>query len=369
MIRNTSLNQVLVGFAATVIILAGIKLSGEIVVPFLLALFIAIICSPLIKFMTNRKIPHWLAITLLFLLILLVFFFLFGLINNSIREFNQSMPQYKILLAERLTDISTLAKRWNIPFSIEREVISEKFDPSIVMNFARSLLVNFSNVVSNAFVLILVVIFMLLEAPTAKHKFALVFSENLLNIKEEERNLDLVLEGIIRYLGIKTVVSLATGVCVYILLELMGVQYAVLWATLSFLFNYIPNIGSIVAAIPIILQALLLNGFSTGFGVALGVISINMVIGNIVEPRLMGKTLGLSTLIVFLSLLFWGWLLGTVGMLLSVPLTMAIKIALESNPKTMRYAALLGDISEETLEEVINKETWKTSGKDNQENS
>ena len=237
------------------------------------------------------------------------------------------------------------------------------------MNFARSLLVNFSNVVSNAFVLILVVIFMLLEAPTAKHKFALVFSDNLLNIKEEERNLDLVLEGIIRYLGIKTVVSLATGVCVYILLELMGVQYAVLWATLSFLFNYIPNIGSIVAAIPIILQALLLNGFSTGFGVSLGVISINMVIGNIVEPRLMGKTLGLSTLIVFLSLLFWGWLLGTVGMLLSVPLTMAIKIALESNPKTMRYAALLGDISEETLEEVINKETWKTSGKDNKENS
>ena len=124
MIRNTSLNQVLVGFAAAVIILAGIKLSGEIVVPFLLALFIAIICSPLIKFMTNRKIPHWLAIALLFLLILLVFFFLFGLINNSIREFNQSMPQYKILLAERLTDISTLAKRWNIPFSIEREVIS-----------------------------------------------------------------------------------------------------------------------------------------------------------------------------------------------------------------------------------------------------
>ena len=149
----------------------------------------------------------------------------------------------------------------------------------------------------------------------------------------------------------------------------MGVQYAVLWATLSFLFNYIPNIGSIVAAIPIILQALLLNGFSTGFGVSLGVISINMVIGNIVEPRLMGKTLGLSTLIVFLSLLFWGWLLGTVGMLLSVPLTMAIKIALESNPKTMRYAALLGDISEETLEEVINKETWKTSGKDNKESS
>lgn len=352
MLKNASLLQILVGFAATVIILAGIKMSGEIIVPFLLSLFIAVICSPIIKFMTSRKVPHWLAVTLLFLLILLLFLFLFGLINSSIREFNQSMPEYKILLAERLNDISVLAQKWRIPLTVDRETLLEKFDPSAIMNFARSLLVNFSNVVSNAFILILVVIFMLLEAPTAKHKFALVFSQDTLNVEEEERNLDLVLDGVIRYLGIKTVVSLITGVCVYILLELMGVQYAVLWATLSFLFNYIPNIGSIIAAIPIILQALLLNGFSTGFGVAVGVISINMLIGNILEPRLMGRTLGLSTLIVFLSLLFWGWLLGTVGMLLSVPLTMAIKIALEASPRTMRYAALLGDISEDTLEEV-----------------
>lgn len=352
MLKNASLLQLLVGFAATVIILAGIKMSGEIIVPFLLSLFIAVICSPIIKFMTNRNVPHWLAVTLLFLMIVLIFLFLFGLINSSIREFNESMPEYKILLAERLKDISALAQKWRIPLTVDSDTLLEKFDPSAIMNFARSLLVNFSNVVSNAFVLILVVIFMLLEAPTAKHKFALVFSQDTLNVEEEERNLDLVLDGVIRYLGIKTVVSLTTGGCVYILLELMGVQYAVLWATLSFLFNYIPNIGSIIAAIPIILQALLLNGFSTGFGVAVGVISINMVIGNIVEPKLMGRTLGLSTLIVFLSLLFWGWLLGTVGMLLSVPLTMAIKIALEASPRTMRYAALLGDISEDTLEEV-----------------
>ncbi|EJS84289.1 hypothetical protein AAUPMC_20646, partial [Pasteurella multocida subsp. multocida str. Anand1_cattle] len=88
-----------------------------------------------------------------------------------------------------------------------------------------------------------------------------------------------------------------------------------------FLLNYIPNIGSIIAAVPIVVQALLLNGFPTGLGVAIGVGAVNMIVGNIIEPKMMGRTLGLSTLVVFLSLLFWGWLLGTVGMLLSVPLT------------------------------------------------
>ena len=124
-----------------------------------------------------------------------------------------------------------------------------------------------------------------------------------------------------------------------------GVQYAILWATLSFLLNYIPNIGSIIAAVPIIVQALLLNGFIVGLGVLVGVVVINVGIGSALEPRLMGKKLGLSTLVVFLSLLFWGWLLGTVGMLLSVPLTMALKIALEASPTTAKYAALLSDSS------------------------
>ena len=135
---------------------------------------------------------------------------------------------------------------------------------------------------------------------------------------------------VISYLGVKTVISLLTGVTTWILLDVAGVQYAILWATLSFLLNYIPNIGSIIAAVPIVVQALLLNGFGVGMGVTVGIIASNIVIGNIIEPKMMGKTLGLSTLVVFFSLLFWGWLLGTVGMLLSVPLTMAFKITLEA---------------------------------------
>lgn len=341
---QVSLTKALVAIAAIIIILAGIKAAAEIVVPFLLSLFIAIICSPIIKFMTKRRIPLGIAISLLLGLIILVFLFLTGMVNNAIQEFTGSIPQYKLLLTARLQTIFALVKEYQLPISISQEDILSKFDPSAVMNLVSRLLLSFSGVLSNIFVLFLVVIFMLLESPMAKYKLALALSPD--NVSNEKYYIDQVLEGVIGYLGIKTVVSALTGLSVWILLMILNVQYAVLWGVLAFLLNYIPNIGSFLAGIPIVLQALLLNGFSVGLTVLAGVVGINMLFGNVLEPKMMGKRLGLSTLVVFLSLLFWGWLLGTVGMLLSVPLTMALKIALGSNPSSRRYAILLGDIEE-----------------------
>ena len=307
MTKSSSLFKGLVALAAIVIILAGIKAASEIAVPFLLSLFIAIICSPLLNYLTSKKVPYWLAITSLLLLILVIFSFLFGLINSTIQEFSQSIPQYRQLLAERVNSLVGLAQEMKIPLDISEKSIMDNFDPSVIMNFVRRVFLSFSGVVTNT--------------------------------------LDRILNGIMSYLGVKTMMSLLTAICVWVLLEVAGVQYAILWATLSFLLNYIPNIGSIIAAVPIIVQALLLNGFIVGLGVLVGVVVINVGIGSALEPRLMGKKLGLSTLVVFLSLLFWGWLLGTVGMLLSVPLTMALKIALEASPTTAKYAVLLSDSS------------------------
>ena len=168
--KNINFNRTVVAMAALVIVFAGIKLAAEIVVPFLLALFIAIICSPVIKAMTQRKVPHGIAIALLFILILIVFFFLAGLINSSVQEFTRSIPQYKVLLSERINDVMALAQKLKLPIVISREAIMEHFDPSVIMNFVSRLLLNFSGVVTNVFVLILAVIFMLLEAPTMKQK-------------------------------------------------------------------------------------------------------------------------------------------------------------------------------------------------------
>lgn len=335
----------LVAIASAIIILAGIKLANEIVVPFLLSLFIAIICSPMIKFMTKRKVPLALAIAILFIAFLLGFIFLAGIINSTLQEFTQSIPQYKVQVSARVQSVLALAHKWHLPLTLSQEEIMSKFDPSAIMNLVSKLLMGLSGALSNIFVIFLVVVFMLFEMPVAKYKLALALSPDD-DLSNEKEYINQVLDGVIGYLGVKTFVSLLTGGLIWILLEFLGVQYAILWAILSFLLNYIPNIGSILAGIPIVIQALVLNGFSVGLGTLIGVVIINMIVGNVLEPRLMGKKLGLSTLVVFLSLLFWGWLLGTVGMLLSVPLTMACKVALEFNKKTRKYAVLFSDLDE-----------------------
>ena len=155
-----------------------------------------------------------------------------------------------------------------------------------------------------------------------------------------------ITQNIRHYLGIKTVVCLLVGIFIYIAMVIIGVDYPLLWALIAGLMNYIPNIGSIIAAVPAVLFALVQLGLGGALWTLGSFLLVNNVLGNFIEPRIMGKGLGLSTLVVFLSLLFWGFLLGTVGMFLSVPLTMTIKIILEQNRKTKWIAILLGTPAE-----------------------
>ncbi|HPP81444.1 MAG TPA: AI-2E family transporter, partial [Deltaproteobacteria bacterium] len=144
-----------------------------------------------------------------------------------------------------------------------------------------------------------------------------------------------------RYVAIKTLISIATGLSIMLWLTAIGVDYAVLWGLIAFLMHYIPNIGSLVAAIPAILFSVVDAGTTTAILAAAGYAIVNLVFGNIVEPIFMGRGLSLSTLVVFLSLIFWGWVLGPIGMLLSAPLTMVFKIAFDSFPSTKWISVLL----------------------------
>ena len=148
-------------------------------------------------------------------------------------------------------------------------------------------------------------------------------------------------EKLNRYFAIKTTVSVGTGIFVGLALWLLGVDFPVLWGMLAFLLNYVPNIGSVLAAVPPVLLAAIQLGPLKAVATACVFLVVNVVMGSVVEPKFMGRELGLSTLVVFLSLVFWGWMLGPVGMLLSVPLTMTVKIALEANPSTDWLAHLL----------------------------
>jgi predicted PurR-regulated permease PerM len=144
------------------------------------------------------------------------------------------------------------------------------------------------------------------------------------------------------YVFLKAIVSAGTGVLISLLMWALGVDFPLLWGLIAFMFNFVPNIGSVIAAVPAVLLALVQHGVGVAAGVGVGYIAINLVVGNVIEPKLMGEKLGLSTLVVFLSLVFWGWLWGPVGMLLSVPLTVIVKIALEHSDDFRWVAILLG---------------------------
>ena len=149
-----------------------------------------------------------------------------------------------------------------------------------------------------------------------------------------------------RYLVIKTLISAIEALAIWLWLLILGVDYPVLWGTLVFLLNYVPNIGSIIAALPAVLLALVQLGVGSALLTALGFAVANIVVGNIIEPKVTGKGLSLSALVVFLSLVFWGWVLGPIGMILSVPMTSLVTIALESYEGTRGLAIMLGSATE-----------------------
>jgi predicted PurR-regulated permease PerM len=217
-------------------------------------------------------------------------------------------------------------------------VFTEILNLGAAMKLVATLLNSLSNVLTNGFLILMTVIFMLMEASS----FPAKLRRALGGPKSSLARFDNFIRNVKHYMAIKTLISLATGTFVAIWLAIIGVNYPMLWGLLAFALNYVPNIGSLIAAVPAVLLAIVQLGVLKALVVAAGYLGINIVMGSFLETRFMGHGLGLSTLVVFLSLLFWGWVLGPVGMLLSVPLTMTAKIALESKDDTAWIAVLLG---------------------------
>lgn len=324
-IKNDGILKTLLVIAALFIVLAGIKTAANILVPFLLSIFVAIICNPLIVKASKYRIPKPIAVVGIIAVIMLIALSLGGLVGKSLRELSQLLPVYKAQLSEQFVWITNKLAEYNI--QISSEILMEYFDPSAAMGLAADMLSGLGGVMANLFLIIITVIFMLFEASSLPRKLHLALDDPEMRLQQIDR----FLESVNNYLAIKTLVSIATGCCVSLMLWLFGLEFYLLWGVLAFLLNYIPNIGSIISAVPAVSLATLQLGIGEAGLIGAGYIIINMVMGNVVEPRYLGRGLGLSTLVVFLSLIFWGWLLGTVGMLLSVPLTMIIKIGLEAS--------------------------------------
>jgi AI-2 transport protein TqsA len=259
-----------------------------------------------------------------------------GLVATSLNGFIDALPSYQQRIQEQVSALKALLAKKGI--RVTDKVLLEYINPEAVMRLAVGLIGGLGSALSNIILILLTVTFILLEASSFPVKLRAVLGDPQQAFPQFTR----FVGDIERYMIIKTAISMAAGILIGIWLSILGVDFPILWGFLAFLLHYVPNVGFLIAAIPAVLLALIQLGIGSASLAAAGYIAINFVLGNMVEPMLMGRRLGLSTLVVFLSLIFWGSLLGPIGMVLCIPLTMTLKFACEGNKSTRWIAVLLG---------------------------
>ncbi len=345
--------------AALIIIFAGVIYAKSIITPFLLALFISIICVQPISWLEKNRFPRWLALIIVIFGLVILFSGFSFLIGGALSSFSGNLSKYE----STLTTISNSFIQYlnEQGLKIPKDQISNLIQPAKILEYTASALNTLFNMMGTTFVIFLIIFFTLMEFGS--------FSVKAKAIRNESGNsisyFSTILRNIRHYLGIKTLLCISIGILIYLALIIIGVDYPLLWALIGGMMNYIPNIGSIISTIPTVLFALVQLGLGGALWTLGSTMLIHNILGNFIEPRIMGRGLGLSTLVVFLSLLFWGFILGMVGMFLSVPFTMTIKIILEQNEKTKWLAILLGTPAEAKTylqnRELIEERQYKKS--------
>ncbi|MEJ2138535.1 MAG: AI-2E family transporter [Gammaproteobacteria bacterium] len=329
-------NPVIVA-AAVVVIIFGLQAAKVIVVPFLLAAFLALMTVRPMIWMQQRKVPTIIAILVILTGILLLLSVIVSIIGTSVVDFAGALPAYQKRLGGVTDGLLVWLSDW-LGTELSLQGVGDLVDRGWALQLATSILVGAREVLTTALLVFLAMVFILLDASSFNTKLHAAFGDSATSLTRRETFLD----NLGRYLGIKTAVSLMTGICAWSLTSAIGLDFPQLWGMLAFILNYIPTIGSIIASIPAVLLAVIQLGWPAAAMTTGGYIALNIVFGNLLEPRLLGHGVGISPLVVFIGLFFWGWVLGPIGMLLSVPLTMTVKLALETDESTHWIAVIIG---------------------------
>ena len=325
----------MVGIITFILVISALRAAQSIVVPFMLAVFAALIASPVLLWMRRKGVPTWLSVLAIVLVMVAAVGLIGYVVGASVQDFSARVPFYKRQFNANL-DKATVNMSEEASSAVRD--LFDVFDPAKAMGLAAGLLNGLGGALTNAALIVFILIFILMEVSGFPRKLQEAVPQSHAVMDYITR----AAHSVKRYLAIKTVISLATGLTAWALVGLVGIDFPILWGLLAFLLNYIPSVGSILAAIPPMILALIQFGPGAAIGVAAGYAVINALFGNLIEPRVAGKGVGLSPLVVFLSLVFWGWVLGPIGMLISVPLTASIKIILEGSQNTRWVAVLLG---------------------------
>lgn len=323
----------LLTFASLVVVIAGLRAADTVLIPFLLSVFVAVLSLPLLFWLQKRGLPTILAVLATVLADIAVLSGVGFLVVRSVDEFTGQLPGYQDNLEQATTSFVAWVQDLGAPIEA-----ADLIDAERVVGLVGGAVTRFASVLSNTLLVILISIFILFEAAYFSGKLRVALGNRPDSFERWSR----IATDVQHYLGIKTAIGMAMGILIGLLLWVAQIDFPVFWGLAAFFLHYIPNIGSIVAAVPTVLIALVQFGPARAALVALGYLVIDLSLGNFVEPAVMGRRFGLSPLVVFMSLIFWGWLWGPVGMLLSVPLTIILKIVLENTDDFRWLAMLLG---------------------------
>jgi len=331
------INQVFIFFSSAFIILVILKYSAEILTPFLISLSLAIVLSPLLVYLEKKHVPKMVSLLIIVILSLIPIIVVGSYIGKEIQDFAnnfQDMSQnFSDLIDKGIVYLNKLG------ISITHQEVNRLFENSSFGEIIKDIASQIGDRFSNIFLIIFIVSFMLLESKSFYDKMIKIAQDYGGNLEEDKE----IIEKIKSYFLIKVKTSLLTALLILVVLWYFGSHYYYLWATLAFFLNFIPVIGSILAAIPPIVMAFINQNPTDAFWILLWYMIINLIVGNVIEPRVMGRGLGLSVLIIFLSMTFWGWIFGPTGMILSVPLTMVAQHFFGRYDETKWIALLLSD--------------------------
>jgi AI-2 transport protein TqsA len=324
--------------AGLFVITFGMMNSANILNPFFLALIIAISIAPLIGWLHRKGMPSWMALLTTILLLILFLVALIVLLTVSVTELVDTVPTYADSADQIKESIQSFLADLGLSESSVKSVASV-FDPSKLLGFFSSLLEDVGKALGNSIFMLLILVFMLFDAggfPTKLHQGLAPDNPLLARLKK--------FNGDIRhYVVITTQINFMVGLVDTIFLMAVGVDFAILWGLLAWLLGYIPSIGFWLALIPPTLIALLELGWQQALIVFLGYVLINGSVQNFLQPKLMGGGLNLSPLVITISLFFWAWVLGPLGALIAVPLTLAVKeLVLDSSDDTRWLSTVMG---------------------------
>jgi len=350
---NSSILKVVLMGAGVAIIIFAMKMSAPILSSFLLAGVIGISVLPATSWLIRKGVATWLALLITVGLIFLGVVALIAVIAISVINLVETLPQYQSNLQGLLDSAATGLGSIGLQ-QTDLESAIAGIDVSGVMGFIGSFLGGIMSSLSDLLVMLMVLIFFILGAPLLSTKIQAVYTSDN-PIFSRFRNL---IRDLQQYVSITTWINFLVGLVNTIFLMIIGIDFAVLWGVLSFLTGYIPNIGFWIAAIPPVLLALLQYGIGKALIVLVGFIVINGGVQNVLTPKMMGQGLNLSVFVVTVSLFFWGWVLGPMGAILAIPLTMIVKeVFLDAYDDTRGLADLMSgaDAPKEKQSQEVSK--------------